>query len=198
MIDGSESAALDFQPWFRNKEFTADWLSVKLPFWLAPLRPWIDKEAEVLEVGSYEGRSAVAFLEYLPCCRLTAVDIFIDSTVEGRFDRNMAPYGNRVVKIKDRAIPAMEKMLDSQSFDIIYLDTGKTRSVAFANSALAWPLLRVGGILIWDDLIWGGDRADHKRPEHGIRQFYRAFASCMDVLHEGHQLIARKTKDWPL
>jgi predicted O-methyltransferase YrrM len=196
-VTESSGTNVDWKSWFKDKEFTTDWLSMKLPHWLTPLRPWIDTEAEVLEVGSYEGRSAVAFLEYLPRCHLTAVDIFIDPKVEGRFDRNMAPYGDRVTKMKKRGIPVMERMLDQRSFDIIYLDTGKTRSVAFANSALAWPLLRVGGVMIWDDLIWGTDRSVDKRPEQGIRQFHSSFATCMEVLHEGHQLIAKKTRDWP-
>lgn len=184
--------------WFAGKALTKNWLGNRLVHWFGPLAPMRDKPCRVLEIGSYEGRSAIAFLEYLPLCRLTTVDIFIDPEVEARFDRNMAVYGERVTKITGRAIPVMEKMLDDRvRFDVIYLDTGKNRAASFANSAIAWPLLRVGGVLIWDDLLWGPERPDDSRPGPGIRMFAEMFADCLDVLHEGEQMIVMKTANWP-
>jgi predicted O-methyltransferase YrrM len=192
------TSTLQWKHWFANKELTTNWLGDNPVHWFAPLAPWLESPCSVLEIGSYEGRSAIAFLEYLPLCRLTTVDIFIDPDVEARFDRNLAPYGERVTKIKGRAIPIMEKMLDERvEFDVIYLDTGKNRAASFANSAIAWPLLRTGGILIWDDMLWGPERPDHSRPGPGIRLFASMFADCLTVLHDGKQLLARKTDKWP-
>lgn len=194
----STITAPDWRHWFAGKELTTNWLGSEVVHWFGPLAPWIEKPCSVLEIGSYEGRSAIAFLEYLPLCRLTTVDIFIDPDVEARFDRNMAPYGGRATKIKGRAIPVMEKMLDERvQFDAIYLDTGKNRAASFANSAIAWPLLRTGGVLIWDDLLWGPERPDDSRPGPGIRLFAGMFAGCLDILHDGKQLIVRKTAKWP-
>lgn len=185
--------------WFAGKDLTRDMLRGKAARWLTLLEPWRDKPCDVLEVGSYEGRSAIVFLEYLFHCRLTAIDIFMDPAVEARFDRNMADYGTRVTKIKARAIPTMERMVLNEDtfFDVIYLDTGKRRVISHANSVLAWPLLRIGGIMIWDDFQWGQDKVETYQPGLGIRLFAEAFSHCMEVLYEGNQLIAKKISEWP-
>ena len=187
-----------WKTWFVGKELTKDMLGRKLHSWIEPLAPFCDKRCNVLEVGTYEGRSAIAFLEYLPKSRLTAIDIFTIPEVEARFDFNMRQYGDRVTKIKDRAIPTMDRMLsEKMRFDLIYLDTGKHRAAAFAQSGLAWGLLEIGGILIWDDLLWGQDRRESNRPAPGIRLFANTFSECMETLHEHRQLIVKKTAEWP-
>jgi predicted O-methyltransferase YrrM len=89
------------------------------------------------------------------------------------------------------------EMLSGKSFDVIYLDAEKTRHGAFAHSALAWPLLKFGGILIWDDLLWEEQRPHDQRPGPGIELFRSTFKSCLSVLHQDWQLIARKTREWP-
>lgn len=187
--------------WFAGKDFTTDWVSNKVGNWLPALAHLRDRQAEILEVGTYEGRSAIAFLSYLPQAKVTCIDTFQignNPSVEERFDRNVAEFGERVVKVKDRAANALDKLRrDGASYDAIYLDAGKGRDWVFALSALAWPLLRLDGVLIWDDLAWGKDRPSAERPAEAIRLFRQAFAKCLDVVYEGEQLIARKTAAWP-
>jgi predicted O-methyltransferase YrrM len=200
----------EMQAWFGNKEFTSDWLTEKILPWFEILRPLRETAVEVLDVGSYEGRSAVAFLSYLPHSRVSCIDTFRSdevfwsqadsSSVEEKFDRNMAPYCNRVRKIKNRAATALDQLAtDGAEFDVIYLDAGKRRDWVYSLTALAWPLLRTGGILIWDDLTWGESkgRPSEERPGDAIRLFRQTFATCLEVLHEDKQLIARKTAKWP-
>jgi predicted O-methyltransferase YrrM len=118
--------------------------------------------------------------------------------VEQRFDRNLAQFGDRVTKIKGGAAPVLDRMrAGGNTFDIIYLDAGKRRDWVFALSALAWPLLRVGGVLIWDDLRWGRGKPDDERPESAIQLFRSAFSSCLEILHEDRQMIVRKKAEWP-
>jgi predicted O-methyltransferase YrrM len=152
----------------------------------------------VLEVGAFEGRSAVAFLEYLPHASVTTIDTFPDPPVEARFDANVASYGERLTKVKGRALGALERLkAKNVEFDVVYLDAAKRRSDAFAHSAAAWPLLAIGGILIWDDLAWHPEDPPANRPEPGIRLFCDAFGDCMEIIHEGWQMIVRKRAEWP-
>lgn len=200
----------DYSAWFEGKEFSTDWLSSKIVPWFTALEAWRDAPAEVLEVGSYEGRSAIVFLSYLPAARLTCVDTFrledvtagtdLGQVVEQRFDANLHPFGDRVTKVKGAAAGALDQMrTKGKSYDVIYLDAGKQRDGVFGLSALAWPLLRVGGILIWDDLKWGaGKKADSDRPESAIRLFCSAFSDAIEILHDDRQMIVRKSTDWPL
>jgi predicted O-methyltransferase YrrM len=89
----------------------------------------------------------------LPNSRVTTVDCFDLPGVEERCRRNLAPYGSRAEIIKMDAAAAL-KSLSDRRFDVIYLDAAKSPHDAFAQSALAWPLLKVGGVIIWDDLLW--------------------------------------------
>lgn len=184
--------------WFEGKEFTSDWLSTKLASWVQTLSALRGTARAVLDIGSYEGRSAIAFLELFPQASVTSIDLFDSTEVEARFDRNLTPYGERIVKIKSRAVPALDRLRsERQSFDAIYLDAGKRRDETLAQSTLAWPLLRTGGILIWDDLVWKPHLPDDRRPGPGIELFAKMFAGCLEELHRDKQLIVRKTSDWP-
>jgi predicted O-methyltransferase YrrM len=200
-LASSGASSADVSAWFAGKDFTTDWVSKKMGNWLPVLAHLRDRQADVLEVGTYEGRSAIAFLSFLPQAKVTCIDTFQirnNPGLEERFDRNVAEFGERVVKIKDRAANALDKLRrEGASYDAIYLDAGKGRDWVFALSALAWPLLRVDGVLIWDDLAWGKDRPGAERPAEGIRLFRMAFAKCLDVLYEGEQLITRKIAAWP-
>ena len=62
--------------YFRERELTSDWTSPHLPQWEKLLADKVDVAASVLEVGSFEGRSALFFLQYLPKSTITCVDIF--------------------------------------------------------------------------------------------------------------------------
>ena len=44
-------------------------------------------------------------------------------------------------------LPKMEKL----SFDVIYIDGDHGRIPVLGDSCLAWKLLRVGGVMLWDD-----------------------------------------------
>ncbi|WP_108001155.1 O-methyltransferase [Mycoplana dimorpha] len=187
-------------------EFTEDWTTNKLDLWLPVLAEMRDEPTDILEAGTFEGRSAIALLDYMPKSRITCIDHFKDADVEGRFDRNMAAYGDRVTKRKGSAVVIMEQLRRKHaSYDLIYLDCAKERTGAFIVSALGWHMLKVGGIIIWDDLNWQKTRNPARRAEPGSKLFIKTFWRSMKVLHHpvsnprwSGQLIARKVSDdWP-
>src|SRR5258708_25062571 len=99
-------------PCFQDKQFSTDWTSDHFPIWTVILAPWRDRAAHVLEIGSWEGRSAIFWLEYLPRSQLVCIDSFDGGApepgtaewraqvpfTEGRFDANLAPYSGRFEK----------------------------------------------------------------------------------------------------
>ena len=196
--------APDLSAWYGDKDFTTNWLTRDLDSWLAALAPFKDRPARVLDVGSYEGRSAVTFLELLPKAHVVSVDQFVfaemdkGAAIEARFHKNTEGYGERIRQIKGPAAATLDDLRkQKQTFDVIYADAGKARDWVFALSALAWPLLKAGGIIIWDDLRWGRDRPSAEKPGDAILLFAEAFAPSLEVLHKDKQLIARKTNEWP-
>jgi hypothetical protein len=191
----------EMEKWFSDKQLTLTKNSGKFRFWQKALERYQDKSCDVLEVGSYEGRSAIVFLELLPKCQLTAIDVFANPVIEARFDSNLSSFGARICKIKARAAQALDTFLaDRKAFDVIFIDTGKRWQVAYVYSSFVWPLLNVGGTLIWDDLKWrrkGEENDLDAGPGWGIAMFVQQFSGCLEIEHAGSQLIVRKTKEWP-
>jgi hypothetical protein len=71
--------ALSRQPWsawFTDKEFSTDWVSNRAPVWAKFLAAETERYSDVLEIGSFEGRSTIFWLEYLPRSAVTAIDTF--------------------------------------------------------------------------------------------------------------------------
>ena len=75
--------------------FTADYVSWLIPIWEQYLYEFKGKEnISLLEIGSFEGRSAIWFLENIlthPTSSITCVDHFLRSGV--RFDHNIKVSG---------------------------------------------------------------------------------------------------------
>ena len=110
----AEKSNLDlYRSWYDDKEFSSDWFSHNFGIWSQLLDTHGAEFKEGLEIGSFEGRSAVFLLEYLPDLRLTCVDLFrytekffpermlshSDFVGAARFDRNMSKYIGRYEKI---------------------------------------------------------------------------------------------------
>lgn len=169
------------------------------------LLPLQKQRCRVLEIGSWEGRSAIFFLEFLPLCRITCIDTFAGSDehklgtvwnqnvagIENRFDANLASYAGRVEKIKIRSVDALGRLAQAgQIFEVIYIDGSHAAADVLSDSTLTWPMLRANGILIWDDYEWGC--ADEDRPQPAIDAFLRSKSSELTEIHRGYQLAVRK------
>lgn len=187
----------NIQKWFAEKEFTADWTSGHIRKWYQILDRFRDQTVEILEIGSLEGRSAIFFLEFMPKAQITCIDIF-PGDYGDRFDRNLEPYSARLTKIKGRSVSALDTLLVAKKkFDFIYVDGSHRREDVLTDSVLAWRLLKIGGILIWDDYKWRRDQPSEVRPEHAIDLFCSMFAGCYEELHRDYQVIIKKTAEWP-
>ena len=202
----------DYQAWYAGKDFSNDWLGSNIVHWFAALEGRRRDYVTILEIGSWEGRSAIAFLNILPKAVITCVDTFEGSPnhwtdpamqgqlslLESRFDRNMAPYRHRVRKIKARSPAAMDMLArDGEKFDIVYVDGSHRRDDVLTDSIMAWRLLKVGGTMIWDDLRFRLDWEPSERPADAIALFSAMFGPCMSEVHRGWQLIVSKRQDWP-
>lgn len=110
--------------------------------------------------------------------------------VEQRFDRNLAPYGDRVEKVKARSIVALDQLgQQGRSFGLVYVDGSHARDDVIIDSFLAWRLLENGGTMIWDDYSWGKGRAS---PKQGIDLFLKLHFDELECLNVGQQVIVRK------
>lgn len=182
--------------------FTGDYTSNKIETWKTVFAPIADRELSILEIGSFEGRSAIFFLQFFPRACITCVDTFGDGGdltgldldgVEDRFDLNLRPYAGRVEKLKARSLPALDQLSEQgRRFDLIYIDGSHLRDDVLLDTVLSWRLLNDQGHMIWDDYEWQDPRAPDW-PKPAIDAFLRMNACRFKLLYRGWQVIVQKT-----
>lgn len=199
-----------------NYEFTQDWFQYALNLWphLVAQLPQHGDSRRFLEIGSFEGRSAVWIIENMmkQGDELLCIDTWAGGeehstvnmgAVEQRFDRNTAEALTKnpvtLHKIKDtstyglshqmRWMPAPQKM-----FDFIYIDGSHQAPDVLCDAVMAWRVLRDGGVMVFDDYMWGDPRMPLHRPKIAIDAFMNIFAAEMIVLHIGYQVAIKKQR----
>lgn len=177
--------------------FTTDWFTPRVKHWVQHVLPAVKgRPVHWLEIGSYEGRSAVWTLEHAISAdsMLTCVDIWLNAEVEARFDANLAEAvaEARVVKIKADAVEALKRL--TGPFDVVYVDADHQAKAALLEGLLAFRMLKPGGILIFDDYPWQHPKGTVGKlpPKPGIDAFLTVMQHEVEVLHKEWQVIVRK------
>lgn len=193
----------ELKAWFSGKEFTSDWVSRRVAKWRNALSLLQVGNPEILEIGSWEGRSAVVLLNILPSGRLLSIDPQVPysydlatSEREGRLRRNLQEFGDRVEFSTEFSVPALIRLIaERRFFDVIYIDGDHDREPTLADSLYAWTLLRKGGVMIWDDYGWERETMPpEKRPEQAIDWFLKTFDGQYAVIDKGYQVIIQRTE----
>ena len=178
--------------WFEGKEFTSDWVHWKIGFWQNVARQINRRHPSVLEIGSWEGRSALAWLNLIPNSTITCIDYW-GGDENNRFDRNTSELKHRIVKIRSEFGRALERLLARKMlFDLIYVDGSHTLGGTLQDTVLAWPMLRQDGILIWDDYHWEPNLQVIERPKEAIDWFVVKHAKELEIFHRGYQIAGKR------
>jgi len=112
----------------------------------------------VIEVGTFTGYSALQMAEALPkegkihTCELMEKHA---KTAQSFFDRS--DYGNKITIHQGSALNSLEQ-LQAGSFDMAFIDADKTNYLEYYQRCLA--LIKKGGVIILDNMLWGGDVLD--------------------------------------
>jgi len=116
----------------------------------------------IIEVGTFTGYSALWLALALPeDGRLICCDVDEESAAVAR---RFWTEGGVADRIDLRLAPALET-LDSliagggaSTFDLVFIDADKANYLAYYERALT--LLRPGGLVVIDNVLWGGEVAD--------------------------------------
>ena len=189
-------------------KFTQDWFSWAPAVW-EQLIPLVPDRLNLLEIGSFEGRSAVWLAENMveDEGNIQCIDTWEGGEehsngemtgAEERFLHNMnvfeAKHPNRaIIQIKDTSTRALARFFEKEySYGFIYIDGSHIAKDVLTDACMAWPLLMQGGIMVFDDYLWGEPRDILHRPKPAIDAFVNIFAEEVEMIHMGYQLIVRK------
>jgi predicted O-methyltransferase YrrM len=193
-------------------QFTKDWFGWAPPVW-EQLIPMLPERKKFLEIGSFEGRSAVWIVENMmeDEGEIYCIDTWEGgeehgaedmAAVEARFAHNrqvlMDKYGYRhITRVKGTSTEQLAGWLTSgvvsnEIFDFIYIDGSHIAKDVLTDACMAWPLLKPKGIMVFDDYVWGNPRDILHRPKVAIDAFVNIFAEEVEVIHVGYQLVVRK------
>jgi len=193
--------------WETDKTFSTDWAGNHFFLWAELLHPLREQPVRILEIGSWEGRSALFFLNYLPRSRMVCIDPFEGNIehrldpyfqqlvlkTEAQFDCNLAAFADRVEKIKGSSTTILPALgVSGRRFDLAYIDGSHMAADVYSDAVLTWPMVEPGGIVIFDDYEWDLMGSDCERPRLGIDAFLAAFRGEYRELHRAYQLVIAK------
>ncbi|MBW1824886.1 MAG: class I SAM-dependent methyltransferase [Deltaproteobacteria bacterium] len=187
--------------YLKKYNFGTDWFTDqnRIPIWEKMLRQFKGKpDIHYLEVGVYEGRSAIWMLENIlthPSSKLTGIDIF-PGDLKKRYLANlsMSGFAHKTTTIEGSSQTEL-KHLPPNSFDIIYLDGDHRADAVLADAVLSFDLLKTGGLLIFDDYLWPDTTLPNEIiAKMAVDSFITAYRVHIDVVHRGHQLFLKKRK----
>lgn len=195
-------------------QYQYDWFSGNIPVWEEHLARFAGRQnLTFIEIGSWEGRSAVWLLENIltdESCTLHCIDPWaspIGGTIEAHFDHNMRVALRRgkarLVKHKGWStdiLPTFPK----ESADFLYVDGSHVAKDVLSDIVLGWRLLSPGGVMICDDyeLEQGIEFHDGyetfpvvpllERPKPAIDAFLQCFEGDYRILYKRWQVLMEK------
>jgi cephalosporin hydroxylase len=188
-------------------KLTRDWTSYHYGLWddFAP--------ANILEIGSFEGRSALYWAQKPTTVSITCVDTWGGSEehldidfklAEQYFDYNISffPF---ITKIKQQSSIALAALITKGiQYDWIYIDGSHKAHDVLTDAVMSFQLLKVGGHILFDDYLfydsyrfddWGVTKKPDKLtsyPKTAIDSFINIFYDQLQIIHINRQVIVEK------
>jgi predicted O-methyltransferase YrrM len=196
-----------------EERYTYNWFSGNASQWETMLAEYAAQpHLNFLEIGSFEGRSACWLLRNIltdPTSRLTCIDLFPETlgpgdgmprmaTPDKTFDANIAATGQgaQVTKLRG-ASEALLRTLAADAYDFIYIDGSHNAPYVLSDAVLSWYLLKVDGLICFDDYEWMPEYPPLERPAAGIDAFMQLYAGLFEVTYTGYQIALRKKSHLP-
>jgi len=186
--------------------FTQNWFTHKIPVWTQTLKEFKGKsDVSYLEIGTFEGRSALWLLENIltsPTAKITIIDAFEENTFK-TFTSNIKLSGEaNKFKILSGFSTEKIKELPSNSIDFAYIDGSGKGIVMLSDLVNTWNLLKVDGIIICSRYALDKGlrealelQPNDPGPYEAIDAFLKLYKPYIKILvSEENQVIVRKIR----
>jgi predicted O-methyltransferase YrrM len=204
----------------KNYKFTEEWFTNDGLSVLNNLDP--TKEIHILEIGCFEGKSTIWFLDNIlqnDKSTITCVDpwtnfsqdnnslnsYFKDNTEWLLSERktkemflhniNESTNANKVIVregLSNKVLPFL--ITEGKMYDIIFIDGNHTAPYVMMDAIMSWELLNDNGIIIFDDYLWEMSRPTNLRPKESVDYFILTFSDYITELHSNYRKIIKKIK----
>ena len=155
----------------------------------------------ILEIGSYEGRSTIFFLNHFIDSNIHCIDTwsgsdehdnFDFSVIEKKFDTNTSAFqlNKRLKKFKMTSNEFF--MTNSKKYDLIFVDGDHSSNQVKIDIDNSWKILNKGGYLILDDYMWWFYKDLKKNPSFSINNFIVNNISEISSLKIWQSVIIKK------
>jgi caffeoyl-CoA O-methyltransferase len=126
-----------------------------------------------VEVGTFTGYSALCVARGLPDGgRLLCCDVSDEWTKIGRRHWELAGVADRIDLQLGPALDTLQSLPREESFDLAFIDADKPNYIAYYEELL--PRMRVNGLVIVDNVLWGGSVVDPSADDDNVNAV-RAF-----------------------
>jgi predicted O-methyltransferase YrrM len=199
-----------------DQYYTGDWFSHNINEWNNYKTLFYNRtNIHCLEVGSYEGRSAIYMAENY--CNgegsyVDALDTWVGSIEHNpteknnlfeRFTHNTEKYTsiNKINVYRDFSSNTLIKLVQEQheglreKYDVIYVDGSHIAKDVLMDSVLSWELLKIGGVMIFDDYSWDRYSDPALNPRITIDGFLDIYSGMYLLMHKTFQVHIIKAKN---
>jgi predicted O-methyltransferase YrrM len=211
----------------KNYKYTQNWFTAHDLVQFLPLQT--QEEIHILEIGSFEGKSSVWFIENLLNNQNSSIscidpwvtydqkndslnsyhkDIskkdlsdlsegYIFSDEYETFVKNIAETDkssqvNIMKGFSDVLLPNL--ISTKKQYDIIFIDGNHTAPYVLSDAIMSWKLLKVNGIMIFDDYLWELEKPETLRPKMAVDNFISNYADYLEVVWSDYRMAIKKIK----
>ena len=161
-----------------------------------------------LQLGAYTGDASVWLMENIlthPSSHLYDVDTWEGSDEADHKSMDFEDvhktylsktylwqHDGSIYKYRSTTLYFLRNQSMRDKFDFIYIDADHTTVGVLLDAELSWPLLKSGGIMVFDDLTWGADLPPSQSPKAGILLFAERHKDEFDLVVANTQYWIKK------
>lgn len=144
-----------------------------------------DEGRVAIEIGAFHGACSVWLLENFinrPIDFLHCIDINETSYLKN----NLSPYKNVKLHLglSSNILVNLLRECGGPVADLIYVDGSHIAKHVLEDGVIGWKLLKVGGIMIFDDYWWGVTGGVDDQPRTGIDAFLHGYQKHWEMVGE--------------
>lgn len=191
----------------KNKyKFTTDWFTPAIPLFEECTKRLVGKDdVKILEIGTWEGRSATWLLENVLTGKNSKIDLVddfgginnihnADLDVKGVKDRlynNLKPFAGKYKMYEGNSHDVLRYLNQfSDQYDLIYVDGGHDAFTCLFDAVYSFSMLKKDGYLIFDDYMWNYSKLpDHLTPKIAIDSLISCLKTQMVVKYVGMKTV---------